>query len=57
MFLKEPTSELNTATVYYNVSKPLMTILGLTVLVTVASVLFVNPLLEYITQMVQVSGY
>jgi NADH-quinone oxidoreductase subunit N len=57
MFLKEPTSELNTATVYYNVSKPLMTILGLTVFVTVASILFVNPLLEYITQMVQVSGY
>jgi len=57
MFLKEPTTELNTATVYYNVSKPLMTILGLTVFVTVGSIFFVDPLLEYITQMVQVSGY
>jgi len=57
MFLKEPTTELNTATVYFNVSKPLMTILGLTVFVTVGSIFFVDPLLEYITQLVQVSGY
>jgi NADH-quinone oxidoreductase subunit N len=57
MFLREPTSELNTTTVYYNVSKPLMTILGLTVFVTVGSIFFVDPLLEYITEMVKVSGY
>jgi len=57
MFLKEPTTELNTATVYFNISKPLMTILGLTVFVTVGSIFFVDPLLEYITHMVQVSGY
>ncbi len=57
MFLREPTSELNTATVYYNVSKPLMTILGITVFATVSSIFFVDPLLEYITHMVQISGY
>jgi NADH-quinone oxidoreductase subunit N len=57
MFLREPTKELNTATVYYNVSKPLMTILGITVFATVSSIFFVDPLLEYITHMVQISGY
>ena len=57
MFLKEPSSDLNTETVYFNVSKPLMTILGITVFATVGSMFFVDPLLEYITQMVQISGF
>ncbi len=57
MFLREPTRELNIATVYYNISKPLMTILGLTVFATVATIFYVDPLLEYITHMVKISGY
>ncbi|MCK4440595.1 MAG: NADH-quinone oxidoreductase subunit NuoN [Sulfurovaceae bacterium] len=57
MFLKEPSKNINEETVYYNLSKPLMTVLGITVFVTVASIFFVDPLLEYITHMVQISGY
>jgi len=34
-----------------------MTVLGLTVFVTVGSMFYVDPLLEYITEMVRVSGY
>ena len=56
MFLKEPTSQVNEETVYYNVSTPLMTILGLAVFVTVGSMFYVDPLLEYITEMIKVSG-
>ncbi len=57
MFLKEPVAVTDETTVYYNLSKPLMTVLGITVFVTVASIFFVQPLLEYITHMVQISGY
>jgi len=57
MFLKEPSPDTDGTTVYYNLSKPLMTLLGITVFVTVASIFFVEPLLEYITHMVQISGY
>ena len=57
MFLKEPSAQTKEETVYYNVSKPLMTVLGLTVFVTVGSMFYVDPLLAYITEMVQISGY
>ncbi len=57
MFLKEPSQDTSTETVYFNVSKPLMTILGITVFATVGSMFFVDPLLEYITHMVQISGF
>jgi len=57
MFLKEPSPDTDGTTVYYNLSKPLMTLLGITVFVTVASIFFVEPLLDYITHMVQISGY
>ena len=57
MFLKEPEAELKEKVVYYNVSKPLMTVLGITVFVTVGSIFYVDPLLEYITEMVKVSGF
>lgn len=56
MFLKEPTAQSNEQTVYYNVSTPLMSILGLAVFVTVGSMFYVDPLLEYITEMIKVSG-
>jgi len=57
MFLKEPSSDADGTVIYYNLSKPLMTLLGITVFVTVASIFFVDPLLDYITHMVQISGY
>lgn len=57
MFLKAPISETNQETVYYNVSKPLLTILGFTVFVTVASVFYVNPLIQYITMMVKATNF
>ena len=56
MFLKEPTGMVNEETTYYNVSKPLLTILGLAVFVTVGSMFYVDPLLETITEMIKQSG-
>lgn len=56
MFLKEPTTQVTEETVYYNVSKPLMTILGFAVFVTVGSMFYVDPLLEYMTEMIKISG-
>jgi len=55
MFLKEPAD--NDGTIYYNLNKPLMTIIGIAVFVTVTSILYIQPLLEYITYMVSASGY
>ncbi|CAA6818506.1 MAG: NADH-ubiquinone oxidoreductase chain N (EC [uncultured Sulfurovum sp.] len=57
MFLKEPTEAVTQKTTYYNVSKPLLTILGFAVLVTVGSIFMVNPLIEYISSMVQASNF
>ncbi|CAA6817696.1 MAG: NADH-ubiquinone oxidoreductase chain N (EC [uncultured Sulfurovum sp.] len=57
MFLKEPTEAVTQETTYYNVSKPLLTILALAVIVTVASILMVNPLIEYITSLVKASNF
>ena len=47
----------NDHTVYYNISKPLMTIIGIAVAATVASVFFMQPLISYIYYMVSASGY
>jgi NADH-quinone oxidoreductase subunit N len=55
MFLKDPIN--NDGTIYYNLSRPLMTIIGIAVVATVTSVFYVQPLLEYITYMVGASGY
>jgi NADH-quinone oxidoreductase subunit N len=57
MFLKEPSADLNQKTVYYNVSKPLLTILGFAVVVTVGSIFMVNPLIEFIGRMVQATNF
>ena len=56
MFLKEPTAQVNESTTYYNVSKPLLTILGFAVFVTVGSMFYVDPLLEVMTEMIKQSG-
>jgi len=57
MFLKEPTGLATQETVYYNVTKPLLTILGFAVFVTVASIFYVNPLIEYINVMVKATNF
>jgi NADH-quinone oxidoreductase subunit N len=57
MFLKEPGTTVREETTYYNVSKPLLTILGFAVVVTVASILLVSPLIEYISTMVKATNF
>ncbi|HHS93505.1 MAG TPA: NADH-quinone oxidoreductase subunit NuoN [Campylobacterales bacterium] len=57
MFLKEPGETVREETTYYNVSKPLLTILGFAVIVTVASILLVNPLIEYFSMMVKATTF
>ena len=55
MFLKEPVND--SETVYYNVSKPLMSMIGIAVVATVGSIFFMQPLITYIYYMVSASGY
>jgi NADH-quinone oxidoreductase subunit N len=55
MFLKDPVKDVDT--VYYNISKPLMVIIGLATVATVSAIFYVEPLLSYFTSMVAVSGY
>jgi NADH-quinone oxidoreductase subunit N len=55
MFLKEPAKDLDV--VYYNISKPLMFMIGVAVVATVSSILFAQPLISYITDMVSMSAY
>ena len=57
MFLKEPTDAVKEEIVYYNVSKPLMAVLGFAVFVTVFSIFIVNPLIDYISTMLQASSF
>jgi len=57
MFLKEPTVQVTEETTYYNVSKPLLTILGLAAFVTVGSIFYVDPLIEYITEMMRATNF
>ena len=55
MFLKEPVKDVDT--VYYNISKPLMAIIGFAALATVAAIFYVQPLLSYLYYMISASGY
>ena len=55
MFLKDP--EENDGTVTYNMTKPLMTIVGIAVAATVGSVFIMQPVISYIFYMVSASGY
>jgi len=57
MFLKEPTDTVQQDITYYNVSKPLMVIVGFAVLLTVFSIFMVNPLIEYISMMLENSSF
>ncbi len=55
MFLMSP--EQNDGTVTYNLTKPLITIVGIAVAATVGSIFIMNPLLGFIEYMVSASGY
>ena len=55
MFLKDP--EENADTTYYNVSKPLMAVVGMAAVVTMGAVFYVQPLVSYFYYMISASGY
>ncbi|MEA3513604.1 MAG: NADH-quinone oxidoreductase subunit NuoN [Campylobacterota bacterium] len=56
MFLKEPTRD-DRIEFMGNANKPLQTVVGISVIVTITSILYINPLLEMITKYVQMSGF
>jgi len=55
MFLKDPVKDVDT--VYYNLSKPLMAVIGLATLATVTAIFYVQPLISYLYYMISASGY
>ncbi|WP_373029491.1 NADH-quinone oxidoreductase subunit NuoN [Sulfurovum sp.] len=55
MFLKDPVKDVDV--VYYNISKPLMVIIGFATVATVAAIFYVQPLVSYLYYMISASGY
>ena len=55
MFLKDPVKDVDT--VYYNISKPLMVIIGFATVATVTAIFYVQPLISYFYYMISASGY
>ena len=55
MFLKEPVKDVDT--VYYNLSKPLMAVIGLATVATIGAIFYVQPLISYLYYMISASGY
>ena len=55
MFLKDPVKDVDT--VYYNISKPLMVIIGIATIATVFAIFYVDALLVWILEYVSISGY
>ncbi|RRS30393.1 MAG: NADH-quinone oxidoreductase subunit N [Epsilonproteobacteria bacterium (ex Lamellibrachia satsuma)] len=55
MFLKEPVKSVDT--VYYNLSKPLMAVIGLATVATIGAIFYIQPLISYIYYMISASGY
>ncbi|RUM68449.1 MAG: NADH-quinone oxidoreductase subunit NuoN [Sulfurovum sp.] len=55
MFLKDPVKDVDTA--YYNLSKPLMAVIGLATVATVTAIFYIQPLFHYLYQMISSSGY
>jgi NADH-quinone oxidoreductase subunit N len=55
MFLKDPVKDVDT--IYYNISKPLMAVVGFATLMTVAAVFYLEPLISYFYTMISASGY
>ena len=55
MFLKDPVKDVDT--IYYNLSKPLMAVVGLATVATVTAIFYVQPLISYLYYMISASGY
>jgi NADH-quinone oxidoreductase subunit N len=55
MFLKDPVKHVDT--VYYNLSKPLLAMIGLATVATITAIFYVQPLLSYLFYMISASGY
>ena len=55
MFLMEPVKDVDT--VYYNISKPLVVVIGLATAATVGAIFYVEPLITYLHDMILASGY
>jgi len=55
MFLKDPVQDVDT--VYYNLSKPLLAVIGMATVVTVTAIFYVQPLLSSLYYMISASGY
>ena len=55
MFLKEPLKDVDT--VYYNLSKPLMAVIGMATVATIGAIFYVQPLISYLHYMISASGY
>ena len=55
MFLKDPVKDVDT--VYYNLSKPLMVVIGFAAVATIGAIFYVQPLVSYLYYMISASGY
>ena len=55
MFLKDPVKDVDT--IYYNLSKPLMAVIGLATVATITAIFYVQPLISYLYYMISASGY
>jgi len=55
LFLKDPVNDVDT--IYYNISRPLMVIIGFATVATVGAIFYVQPLVSYIYYMISASGY
>ena len=56
MFLKDPIDD-NVERSMGNANTTLRTVIGISVAITLASIIFINPLLEMINYYVQISGF
>jgi len=55
MFLKDPIKDVDT--IYYNISRPLMVIIGVATVATLGAIFYIQPLVSYIYYMISASGY
>jgi len=55
MFLKDPVKDVDT--IYYNLSKPLMAVIGMATVATVGAIFYIQPLISYLYYMISASGY
>ena len=55
MFLMDPVKDVDT--IYYNLSKPLMAVIGMATVATMGAIFYVQPLVSYIYYMISASGY